>query len=52
MSAIRRKETIIDENLVRYEYEQPIKIPSYLIAIVVGDLVSKWVSRLVIMLFW
>lgn len=41
MSAIRRKETIIDANLVRYEYEQPVKIPSYLLAIVVGDLVSK-----------
>ena len=28
-------------NLITYKFEQKIKIPSYLLAIVVGDLVSK-----------
>lgn len=30
-----------DDNTTSYRFEQKIKIPSYLLAIVVGDLVSK-----------
>lgn len=41
MSAIQRNFQKINDELVEYRYEQPIKIPSYLIAIAVGDLVSK-----------
>lgn len=42
MSAIRKGEPIVvSDDLIRYEYDQPVRIPSYLLAIVVGDLVSK-----------
>jgi aminopeptidase N len=41
MSACRVGSFNVDQDLVEYKFEQKIPIPSYLIAIVAADLVSK-----------
>lgn len=41
MSAVNSETKDLNENLVEYRFVQKIKIPSYLIAIAIGDLVSK-----------
>lgn len=45
MSAVRDKDndnSVNADGLVCHRYKQAIKIPSYLIAVVVGDLESRW----------
>lgn len=44
MSAIKDKVEEIDNSTKVHKFHQPVPIPSYLIAIVVGDLVSKQIG--------
>ena len=41
MSACVQGSTNLDNGLTQFKFEQKIKIPSYLLALVVGDLVCK-----------
>jgi leukotriene-A4 hydrolase len=41
MSATRKPSIDLDNNKIKYEFEQRVVIPSYLLALVVADLVSK-----------
>ena len=41
MSACNEGSTQLDNGLIQYKFAQKINIPSYLLALVVGDLVSK-----------
>lgn len=42
MSAVKKdKLNDISDSVIQYEFEQKVRIPSYLVAIVAGDLVSK-----------
>lgn len=44
MSAVPQGSEVAGDDKVTYEFYQKIPIPSYLMAIAVGDLVSKYVS--------
>jgi len=54
MSACRIESTTsnTDETVATYLFEQKIKIPSYLVAIVVADLVSKYKKDILFMVFF
>lgn len=43
MSAVQKDSRQVDENTVEYTFEQKIPVPSYLIAIVAADLVSRFI---------
>jgi leukotriene-A4 hydrolase len=46
MSAIQKDiKDLSDQNLLEYKFKQHIKIPSYLMAIAVGHLTSRFVSH-------
>jgi leukotriene-A4 hydrolase len=46
MSACSTETIEVDENQTMYKFEQNIKIPSYLLAIVAGHLVSKQIGKI------